>query len=258
MAKSYSNAYIFRFALIMVIIVATTLSVAFAFLKPLQDANRRIEKIMNLLQAANIPVDKDNADSLYLSHLIAEAMVDPATGEYVSIFRADGTFELGEERAFDVDMRKLVYAQRLYREGRSEDNPALPLFMIRGTEGDTLFIIPLFGRGLWGPVWGNIAVGADRNTIKGATFDHQGETPGLGAEINQRFFMDTFIGKRLFDQEGEFQSVKVVKGGVSTLPEERRIHAVDAISGGTITSDGVSEMLFDGLKSYVPFLQKAI
>jgi Na+-transporting NADH:ubiquinone oxidoreductase subunit C len=258
MAKTFSNAYIFLFALIMVLIVAIVLSVAFAYLKPRQDANRRTEKIMNLLQAAGIPVTKDNADDLYNSHLLAEVMLDPVTGERLSVYLSDGTFGQGDQRAFDVDMQKQVYAQRLYREGRSTVNPPLPLFKMRGTDGDTLYIIPLFGRGLWGPVWGNIAVGTDRNTIKGATFDHKSETPGLGAEINQPFFMDTFVGKRLFDDRGTFTSVKVVKGGVSTLPDDRRIHGVDAISGGTITSDGVTEMLYDCLINYEPFFKKAL
>jgi len=258
MARTFSNSYIFRFALFMVLIVATVLSVAFAYLKPLQEANRRTEKIMNLLQAAGIPVTRDNADDLYNAHLLAEVMLDPVTGERLSVYYPDGTFGQGDQRAFDVDMRKLVYAQRIHREGRSAVNPPLPLFEIRGTGGDTLYIIPLYGRGLWGPVWGNIALGTDRNTIKGATFDHKSETPGLGAEINQSFFMDAFVGKKLFNERGTFTSVKVVKGGVSTLPDDRRIHGVDAISGGTITSDGVTDMLYDCLINYEPFFKKAL
>jgi Na+-transporting NADH:ubiquinone oxidoreductase subunit C len=257
MAKTYSNSYIFRFALFMVLIVATVLSVAFAFLKPKQDANVRIEKIMNLLQAAGVPVDADNAEAIYDNHLIAEMMLDPETGETTSIYLPEGTFELGDMRAFDVDMKKLVYAQRMYREGKSKENPLIPLFQIRGTKGDTLFIIPMYGRGLWGPIWGNIAVGTDRNTVEGATFDHKSETPGLGAEINQSDFMNSFTGKKLFDDEGKFTSIRVVKGGVSVLPESQRAHGVDGISGGTITSDGVTDMLYDCLVYYKPFFKKA-
>jgi len=257
MAKKYSSFYIFRFALIMVIIVATCLSLAYAVLKPFQDANRKVEKIQNLLKAAGIEAGKENAADLYESHLISEMMLDPFTGEPVSIYHSDGTFELGDQRAFDVEMKKLLYAQKEYREGKTDVNPPLPLFLIRSESGDTMYIIPMQGRGLWGPVWGNVAVGSDRNTIVGANFDHKSETPGLGAEINQDFFQDQFIGKKLLDNDGNFKSIKVVKGGVATLPESQRIHGVDAISGGTITSDGVTEMLYDCLSYYEPFFKKA-
>jgi Na+-transporting NADH:ubiquinone oxidoreductase subunit C len=257
MAKSYSNFYIFRFALIMVVIVATGLSLGFAVLKPYQDENRRIEKIQYILKAAGIQAEKKDAATAYDNHLIAEMILDPATGDPTSIYRSEGAFELGDERAFNLDMKKLLTEQKLFREGKSQVNPGVPLFLMRNDAGDTLYIIPVRGRGLWGPIWGNIAVGTDRNTITGATFDHQGETPGLGAEINQPFFQDEFTGKKLLDESGNFASVKVVKGGVAALPETQRIHSVDGISGGTITSNGVTEMLHDCLLYYEPFLKKA-
>lgn len=257
MAKSYSSFYIFRFALIMVVIVATCLSLAYAVLKPYQEANQKIEKIQNLLKAAGIHAEKADAQATYTEHLIAEMMLDPVNGEPLSVYLSNGTFDKGDERAFDQDMKKLLNARKLFDEGKSEKNPAIPLFLIRNSSGDTLYIIPLQGRGLWGPIWGNIAVGSDRNTIVGATFDHKSETPGLGAEINQPFFQDEFNGKKLLDETGNFKSVKVVKGGITTLPETQRIHAVDAISGGTITSDGVTDMLYDCMKYYEPFFKKA-
>ena len=257
MAKSYSNSYIFTFALVMVVIVATCLSLAFAVLKPYQEANRKIEKIQNILQAAGMTAEKGDAQNSYNDHLIAEMMLDPVSGEPISIYLPDGSFEKGEKRAFDHDMKKLLNARKLFLEGKSSENPAIPLFLVRSTENDTLYIIPLQGRGLWGPIWGNIAVGSDRNTIVGATFDHKSETPGLGAEINQPFFQQEFIGKKLLDDQGDFLSVRVVKGGIVSLPEDQRIHAVDAISGGTITSDGVTNMLYDCMKYYEPFFKKA-
>jgi Na+-transporting NADH:ubiquinone oxidoreductase subunit C len=257
MAKSYSNSYIFKFALIMVVIVATCLSLAYAVLKPFQEANRKNEKILNLLQAAGIEANTSTAVEVYQSHLISEMLLDPVTGDALSIYLPDGTYQTGDRRAFDQDMKKLLNAQKAFNQGKTTENPPIPLFLLRRDNGDTLYIIPMQGRGLWGPVWGNIAVGSDRNTIVGATFDHKSETPGLGAEINQPFFMDMFSGKRLLDENGNFKSVKVVKGGVSTLAEDQRIHAVDAISGGTITSDGVTDMLRDCLKYYEPFFKKA-
>ncbi len=257
MAKSYSSFYIFRFALFMVVIVATGLSLAFAVLKPFQEANRRTEKIQSLLKAAGIDASVKDAEAVYDAHLISEMMLNPKTGEAVSIYLPDGTFTLGDKRAFDQDMKKLLNARKAFMEGKTRESPQIPLFLIRDNKGDTLYIIPVQGRGLWGPIWGNIALGTDLNTIRGATFDHKGETPGLGAEINQQFFMDSFKGKRLLDEQGNFTSVKVVKGGVSVLPESSRIHGVDAISGGTITSSGVTEMLFECLKYYEPFFKKS-
>lgn len=258
MAKSFSNQYIFTFAFVMVVIVATGLSLGFSVLKPFQDENRRIEKIQYILKAAGIPSEKKEATRIYNDHLIAEWVLDPVTGEPVSIYLADGTFQRGDQRAFDIDMKKLLAARKAFTEGKSKNNPGLPLFLMRSDGGDTLFVVPVRGRGLWGPVWGNIAFGTDRNTITGTTFDHQGETPGLGAEINKDFFSDQFKGKKLMSQDGNFQSVMVIKGGVKNLPEEKQPYNVDGISGGTITSDGVSHMLLDCIRYYEPFMKKAL
>ncbi|HRZ42254.1 MAG TPA: NADH:ubiquinone reductase (Na(+)-transporting) subunit C [Bacteroidales bacterium] len=257
MAKSFSNQYIFTFAFVMVVIVATGLSLGFSVLKPYQDENRRIEKIQYILKAAGIPSEKKEATRVYSDHLIAEWILDPVTGEPVSVYQSDGTYLKGDRRAFDIDMKKLLAARKAFNEGKSKDNPGIPLFVMRSDKGDTLYVIPVWGRGLWGPVWGNIAFGTDRNSITGATFDHQGETPGLGAEINKDFFSDQFKGKKLMGPDDTFQSVKVIKGGVKNLPAEKQPYNVDGISGGTITSDGVSNMLLDCIRYYEPFMKKA-
>ncbi len=107
----------------------------------------------------------------------------------------------------------------------------------------------LHGAGLWGPLWGYISVDSDKNTIYGADFSHQGETPGLGAEISKPAFSNKFKGKKIF-MSGEFKSVAVVKPGKSVAGQDY----VDGISGGTITSQGVSAMLFDSLSGYVKYL----
>lgn len=258
MAKSFSNTYIFSFAFIMVVIVATGLSLGYSGLKPYQDENKRIEKIQYILKAAGIPSQKKEASGIYDKHLIAEWVLNPETGEPVSIYLADGSFQQGSQRAFDIDMKKLLSARKAFKEGKTKENPGLPLFVLKNDKGDTVYIIPVRGRGLWGPLWGNIAVGTDLNTITGSTFDHQGETPGLGAEINKEFFSEQFVGKKLFSTSGTFESVHVIKGGVVNLPDEKKAHNVDGISGGSITSNGVSEMLLDCLKYYEPFFKKSL
>jgi Na+-transporting NADH:ubiquinone oxidoreductase subunit C len=127
----------------------------------------------------------------------------------------------------------------------------LPVFECQA-EGGLKYIFPLYGTGLWGPVWGFVALNDDMNTIYGANFDHQGETPGLGAEISTQIFEAPFIGKKIFDESGNLVSITVVKTG-QQAPEQ---HRVDGISGGTITSKGIEKMLLDDFTSYLEFLKK--
>jgi len=130
----------------------------------------------------------------------------------------------------------------------------IPL-LVSELNGAKTYIIPLRGAGLWGPIWGNIAVQDNFSTVIGVTFGHKGETPGLGAEIDTKDFQAQFVGKEIFEN-GKFQSIRVVKGGIVNLSENMKIHGVDAISGGTITSDAVSAMLINCLENYVPFITK--
>ena len=125
------------------------------------------------------------------------------------------------------------------------------MFVCTKENGEKNFIIPMVGKGLWGPIWGYVALKQDMNTIAGATFDHKTETPGLGAEIKEEEFEKQFIGKSIFD-DNEFVSVLVLKGGV----KEGEEHSVDGISGGTITSNGVSEMIERTLRIYEPYFKK--
>lgn len=249
----YSNAYIFRFASVMVILVAALLTSVALFLKPYQEHNKKVEKINEILTAAGIEADATNAVEIYEKSLQEELGIN-LEGEVVSIFK-DGSMQQGDMRPFDVDI-KVLLKQIEDKEAGKDENPLLPLFHLTTPSGDEVFVIPVRGKGLWGPVWGNIALKPDLVTIVGASFDHKSETPGLGAEINQDFFENQFKGKKILDEEGNFTSVKVVKGGVAnstTVPME---HGVDAISGGTITSDGVTDMLQDCLKNYIPYIKK--
>ena len=126
----------------------------------------------------------------------------------------------------------------------------MPLY-ISNIDGSEKYIIPLRGTGLWGPIWGYISLDNDMNTVYGAVFDHKAETPGLGAEINRDFFEKPFNGKRIFDLEGDFVSIAVIKGGA----KENDYHGVDGISGGTITYDGVTAMLKERLDKYLPYFE---
>ena len=223
------NSYTVVFASIMVIIVAAALAYAAIGLKPFQDSNIVLEKKQNILSSVGITIDRESAEAKYSEYIKSEIVLNNK-GEEV------------EGSAFDIDLSKEMK--------KDVNTQLLPLF-ISQIDGATSYIIPLRGKGLWGPIWGFIALKDDLTTVYGAVFDHKGETPGLGAEINQPFFQEPFAGKTIF--EGlNFTSIKVVKVGYS----KGDMHAVDGISGGTITSDGVTDMLSERLSMYLAYFEK--
>jgi Na+-transporting NADH:ubiquinone oxidoreductase subunit C len=244
----YSNAYIFRYASIMVILVAAILSSAAMLLKPMQQRNEAVDKMQSILAAAGITdVSTDDAITLFNQNVTNMIVIDN-NGNIIDDYTAEGK---QDSKAFKVNPK-----DELYKKSQGKDFE-LALYVIN-LKGETIYIIPLRGVGLWGPVWGNIALKDDFNTIVGVTFGHKSETPGLGAEIETPIFEDQFPGKTLFDESGKFKSIRVMKGGVSNLPVADQLHAVDAITGGTITSSGVSDMLENVLESYVPYFKKQV
>jgi len=231
----------------MVILVAALLSTAAMLLKPAQDRNLEIEEMKSILTSANIEATSDDAIDLYKKYITKEIVLSPE-GKQIDLYE-NGKFIDGDERAFDINLKKQLYRKK------NNESFQLPLFVCK-KESETIYIIPLLGKGLWGPVWGNIALKSDFTLVEGVTFGHKSETPGLGAEIDTKEFQKQFIGKRIFNNLGEFTSIKVVKGGIDLLPQNLKIHGVDAISGGTITSNSVADMLNNNLSSYVPYFKK--
>ncbi len=242
----YTNGYIFRYAAIMVIIAAAVLSTAAILLKPYQEKNVAIEKMGGILASAKIEgIETENTIEMFNKYVVEEMVVDQ-DGNVVESFK-DGAKETA--KAFNLNMKT-----ELYRRNKGE-NYELPIYIIE-KDGVKTYVFPLRGTGLWGPIWGNMALADDFKTVRGVTFDHKGETPGLGAEITTDAFKAQFEGKTIFDDKGKFTSIKVVKGGVRTLAADQQIHGVDAISGGTITSHGVDDMLKNVLESYLPYIKK--
>jgi Na+-transporting NADH:ubiquinone oxidoreductase subunit C len=233
--RSFSNTYIFVFSLIMVTIVAILLSFVSMQLKPRQQMNQEIEKKQDILRSVgqaeqvNEVSDKNSYIEEEFGKYITESYVIDFDGKSV------------ETDAFEVMLN-------LHAEIRKpQDERNYPVFVYVKGEGEKKYVIPVRGKGLWGPIWGYIALNDDLNTIYGAVFDHKGETPGLGAEINTAWFQEPFKGKTLFDEGGEFVSIEVVKGGAD--PDDP--HGVDGISGGTITSKALQEMVKDCMQGYV-------
>ena len=232
--NTQSNTYTFLYAAIMVVIVAAVLSFTSLSLKDRQNMNKEIEKKQNILKAVNVASTPANAVELFDKYIV-EAIIVNSEGEVKSNDKAE-TFkvELKKENKVELAKRKLpVYVFK--KEGIGEK-----------------LIIPVRGKGMWGPIWGFISMEPDRKTIYGATFDHKGETPGLGAEISKAEFQKPFTGKQIFDESGVFTSLKLVKGTASNTP-----HAFDAVSGGTVTSKGLEAMLQDNLSSYEKFLKSS-
>lgn len=146
-------------------------------------------------------------------------------------------------KAESIDMAK--------ERKKPEAERRLPVYVYE-QDGQQFYILSVRGNGLWDEIWGSVALKSDLNTIAGATFDHKGETPGLGAEIKDNpSFAAQFEGKEIYEDSGDYVSIKVRKGGARD-PK----HEVDGISGATVTADGVSEMLYRGLKYYQPYIDK--
>jgi len=233
-----SNLYIFTYASVMVIIVAAILSLAATGLKPLQEKNEEIAKKLDILNTvgkgmavAEAESKNDYVEAEY-DKFITESFVIKSTGE-----RIEGV------DAFGVDLKK--------ENVKAVEDRTLPVYMCTHADGSQNVIFPVQGKGLWGPLWGYVALNEDLISIAGVVFDHKGETPGLGAEINTDMFQDQFKGKKIFDSSGSFTSIMVNKAGI---PETE--NSVDAISGGTITSKGLEDMLFDCLSVYETFINK--
>jgi len=227
--KDFSNRYIFIFAVVMVAIVAALLSTAALVLQPTQEKNLEIEKKRNILASVNIEADKSNAEALF-EKTIVKSMVINSNGDVID--NVDPfTIELRPEQKKPVEQQNL------------------PFYIASVEGGKNVMIIPLEGKGLWGPIYGYVSLESDMNTIYGVTFDHKGETPGLGAEINTPGFEKMFPGKKIFEGD-KFVSIKVIKGGAPADDP----HGVDAISGGTITSVGLQAMINDCLIKYQKYL----
>lgn len=229
--RSYSNTYIFIFSSIMVIVVAAILSVAAMTLQPFQKKNVEINKKQNILTSINIVSTAADAEALYDKY-IKESYTINVEGEKSETVDA-----------FKVDMKKELAKPLAERN--------LPIF-ISSIDNSTKYIIPVYGKGLWGPVWGYVALSEDLSTVFGANFAHKGETPGLGAEIETKEFQKKFIGKQIFNEQNVFVSVSIKKGGTAN-PDSK--YEVDGISGGTITGDGVDAMLKDCLSSYEKYFK---
>jgi Na+-transporting NADH:ubiquinone oxidoreductase subunit C len=240
--RTDSNGYTLLFAIGMVLIVGALLAFTASSLRPLIDANKRIEKQQNILYAMGVN-ENDERSVVFVN----KDKVVVEFSKYIKkqlVIEGDKVTE--DANAYLIDIKKQQTAAKAGEERK------LPLF-IGEKDGETFYIAPVRGKGLWDAIWAYVAM--DKNmVIQGAFFDHKGETPGLGANIKQRYFMDDFIGEDLMNN-GSFKGITVSKSNNDPKNEDKNDNEVDAIAGATITGDGVAAMIKSELGLYVPYFK---
>lgn len=219
-----SNTYTILYAVIMVVVVAFLLAFVNSSLKATQDENVRKDTKKQILSSLGVEIKDATAD--YKTYVVKDILIDPATGMETSVV---------EDAAFATNYDNEAKAGKYH-------------VFVCNIDGATKYVIPVNGAGLWGAIWGYVALNEDKQTVFGTYFSHASETPGLGAEIATPHFQDAFMGKQVLN--GEEVALSVVKFGTVSDANTQ----VDGISGGTITSNGVNSMLKTCLKNYIKFL----
>lgn len=250
-----SNTYTVIYSTVLVVVVAAVLAFAAMALKPMQDENIKKETITQVLTAAaqsdsevNISEDTD-VMAMYVDKINDAFYVDGNGNR-------KGQMNMGKEdvNAIQVattsDLKKQNDIIKKIEAGQADllQSLELPVYIL-DINGKDITVIPCYGAGLWGPIWGYLAVEKDGKTLAGAVFDHKSETPGLGAKITEDFFEGQFPGKVFGDGEEKFA---VVKGGAKGAA-----NGVDAISGATITSQSLGKTINTWATYYEPYLTKA-
>ena len=231
--KTNSNSYTIIYSVIIVVIVAFLLAFVFQALKPMQDANVALDKKKQILNSLNIrDLNDAQADAKYKEVVVADRVIDEK-GKVL----LPGTTG-GENAGFKLDSKD-------YKEGK------LAIYICR-VNGETKYVVPVYGMGLWGPISGYIALNADKSTVYGVYFNHESETAGLGAEIkDNKAWQEKFQGKKLF-KNGDDKAI--------ALSVEKKVEdpttQVDAVTGATLTSNGVRDMLHEALGKYLVFINQ--
>ncbi|MDD3077869.1 MAG: NADH:ubiquinone reductase (Na(+)-transporting) subunit C [Paludibacter sp.] len=227
------NSYTLIYAVVMVVVVALLLALVSSGLKEKQNENIALDKKKQILSSLRLDMSGQDPAALYDKYIVKELVLN-SKGDVLSEKRGD---------AFAIDVIK--------QNAKPLEERQLPLYVAE-VDGQTKYIISVRGAGLWGPIWGYIALDDDKDTVYGTYFSHESETPGLGAEIATRDFQNRFIGKHIMNAAKEFVSIAVMKAGKVDGTRDQ----IDAISGGTITSKGVQAMLEKSIGQYEVFLKQ--
>lgn len=237
------NFYTVLFAALMVIAVGSVLAFVASGLSGKIAENERFEKQQNILYAMGV---NENANEGSVNFIPTDR-VEAEFQKYITeqwVFQ--GSDKTEDEEAYLIDLKKEIAA------AKNGEMPRLPVF-IGERDGKIYHILPMYGKGLWDAIWGFISV--DENlVVQGVYFDHKAETPGLGANIKQRYFMDDFIGESIVDGS-RIAGISVAKGNNDPLNQRKEDNAVDALAGATITGNGVSAMIRESVNLYKPYLE---
>ena len=238
------NSYTIIYSIIMVVLAAVLLAVAATSLKPAQQENEKIDKMEQILRSIGQTPAKSEVKNTYSKFIKEEILLD-GEGTVLKTFKGD---ELTNSEAFNNNTE---LEMKLLKKGEKSAKDVRLNAFVADVNGKLVYILPLNGAGLWNKIWGYISVDAtDHSTVFGADFGNAGETPGLGAEISTVGFANQFKGKELY-KEGVFKGIAVVKPGHTAEGQD----AVDGISGGTLTSNGVHDMLKASLAPFSKFLE---
>ncbi len=237
------NSYTVIFAAIMVIVVGSILAYVASALSDKIKENERFEKQQNILYAMGVNENKDEGSV----NFVPTDKVEGEFSKYITeqlVISGDQITE--NDEAYLIDLKKQI---TVIKKGETAE---LPLF-IGEKEGEKYYIIPMYGKGLWDAIWGFIALN-ENMVVQGVYFDHKGETPGLGANIKQRYFMDDFAGESILNNS-QFKGITVAKGNNDPVNSRKDDNAVDALAGATITGNGVSAMIRESVNLYKDYLE---
>ena len=229
-----SNLYTFLFVGIMIVGIASILAYTSQTLKPMQDENVKNEKMQNMLSTVGINVSREEAEKSYKKYIVEELAL-----------KIDGSINENINPFSDLNLAKELK--------KDYEDQHFPLYVAE-INSEKYYIIELRGTGLWDAIWGYISLKSDFNTVNGVSFDHKGETAGLGAEITKDWFKESFKDEKIFNSDGELVGITVLKGNNDPNNIDKDDHEVDAISGSTITGDGVTDMIYERVNNYLPYL----
>lgn len=229
-----SNLYTFLFVGIMIVGIASILAYTSQTLKPMQDENVKNEKMQNILSTVGINVSREEAEESYKKYIVEELAL-----------KIDGSINENINPFSDLNLAKELK--------KDYEDQHFPLYVAE-INSEKYYIIELRGTGLWDAIWGYISLKSDFNTVNGVSFDHKGETAGLGAEITKDWFKESFKDEKIFNSDGKLVGITVLKGNNDPNNIDKDDHEVDAISGSTITGDGVTDMIYERVNNYLPYL----
>ena len=240
-----SNVYTIVYTTVIVVVAAAILAIAAMALKPRQDANIKAETISQMLTAAGFSSKEG------LSKLGNDQILSTYSRNIKTAFLIDAEGNKTAELETEVGSIELQDNLKVENKNIAAGKPSLPVYVF-DKDGAEINVIPCYGAGLWGPVWGYIAFNADCTEIVGAYFDHDSETPGLGAKIkDEPWFREQFKGKSV-DFTNPDNAFDIVKGGASAGDASK----IDAITGATMTCNGLDAALDTWFRAYMPYLRK--